>query len=134
PSKTRSPATNTRSTPTSSPRRSSAASAPGARSRRRSAEAMLVTAQVALRAARAEGHRGVTGGDRADARGGWVGRHLYGQARAELEVLATGRGQLPGLDPELRGHLGHPGRERQRIEVDIDRHAAALREVARIGG
>ena len=56
-----------------------------------------------------------------------LGRRVRRHAGAQLEVLAAGRRQLGGGDAELRRDLRDAGRERQRVEVDLDPHAAAPR-------
>jgi len=94
---------------------------------------VLVAADVALRAARAEGHARLARGHRSHpCRAGDV--EARRQARAQLEVLAAGRRRLPRLEAELavqykNGSLSTAGQGAIQSEVD-----ALSAEITRIQG
>ena len=122
PSRTASPATSTRSTPTPSPRRSSAASAPQrAGTAGRSAEAVLVAARVARRAARAERRPRPPAATTPT-------RAVRGRAASRRPGTRTARSPRRRSPPAptarrraARRPRRTPGGERQRVEVDLDR-------------
>src|SRR4051794_13978368 len=63
-----------------------------------------------------------------------AGRCLRRDRDTQLEVLAAGGGELRGRDAKLSRHLRDPVGERQRRELDLDVHAAAGGEMARVRG
>ena len=95
---------------------------------------MLVAAQRARRAARAERHAGLAGRDPADApwrraRGTPGARHAH-SSKSSPPAAASSHGSTPSC----AATSATPGASGSASRSIVDRHAAARREMARVGG